>query len=423
MARKWSLVRTFRSVLVVAALSVASAIASVPLVARTAPAPPAARPILILISIDGFRWDYFDRAKIPALRALAARGVRSQGLIPSFPSITFPNHYTIVTGLRPDHHGIIANGMFDPTIGPDKFTMSSKTAIDPRWWGGEPIWITAMTQGQRAAAMFWPGSEAVLPTFWSTFDDEKPNPEKVAQVLAWMRLPDAERPTFNTLYYSDVDHAGHDYGPDAPETLAAVDRVDASIGQLVAGVETLGLTSRTTFMVVSDHGMAAASPDRMIFLDDYLPAEHLDVIEWSPVLAVRPRPGHTVDELYGKLKGKHPSLAIYKRDEVPAHFVYGTHPRTPPIIGVAEMGWTITTRQSFERRKAAGTKFQPGAHGFDPRYRELHGLFLAAGGGFREGIVVPEFDNIHVYNLMCHVLGLRPARNDGDFSQVRTFLK
>jgi predicted AlkP superfamily pyrophosphatase or phosphodiesterase len=349
--------------------------------------------------------------------------VRSQGLIPSFPSVTFPNHYTIVTGLRPDHHGVIANGMFDPTIGPDKFTMSSKTATNPRWWGGEPIWITAMTQGQHAAAMFWPGSEAVLPDFWSKFDDNKPNPEKVQQVLAWMRLPEAERPTFNTLYYSDVDHAGHDFGPDAPETLAAVDRVDASIGELVAGVEALGLTNRTTFMVVSDHGMAATSPDRVIFLDDYLPAEDLDVVEWSPVLEARPRPGHSVDELYGKLAGKHPSLSVYKRDDMPAHFVYGTHPRTPPIIGIAEAGWTITTRQSFERRKAAGTKFQPGAHGFDPRYRELHGLFVAAGPKLRQGVVVPEFENIHLYNLMCDLLGLWPAKNDGDFAQVKTFLK
>jgi predicted AlkP superfamily pyrophosphatase or phosphodiesterase len=418
MTRKWSLVRTFRSALFLAMLGVAAAIATSVLGAQ-----PAARPILILISIDGFRWDYFDKAHVPTLKALAARGVRSEGLIPSFPSVTFPNHYTIVTGLRPDHHGVIANGMFDPAIGPDKFTMSSKTALDPRWWGGEPIWITAMTQGQRAAAMFWPGSEAVLPDFWSKFDDNKPNPEKVEQVLTWMRLPEAERPTFNTLYYSDVDHAGHDYGPDAPETLKVVEQVDASIGQLVAGVEQLGLTGRTTFMVVSDHGMAATSPDRVIFLDDYLPAEDLDVIEWSPILEVRPRPGHTVDELYGKLAGKHPSLAIYKRDEMPAHFTYGTHARTPPIIGVAEMGWTITTRQSFERRKAAGTKFQPGAHGFDPRYRELHGLFIAAGPKLREGVVVPEFENIHLYNLMCDLLGLWPAKNDGDFSQVRTFLK
>ena len=127
--------------------------------------------------------------------------------------------------------------------------------------------------------------------------------------------------------------------------------------------------------------------------------------------------------MYGKLAGKHPSLSVYKRDDMPAHFVYGTHPRTPPIIGIAEAGWTITTRQSFERRKAAGTKFQPGAHGFDPRYRELHGLFVAAGPKLRQGVVVPEFENIHLYNLMCDLLGLWPAKNDGDFAQVKTFLK
>ncbi|MBP8275129.1 MAG: alkaline phosphatase family protein, partial [Acidobacteria bacterium] len=166
------------------------------------------KPILVLISIDGFRYDYFDRASVPNLKALAARGVRSQGLIPSFPSVTFPNHYTIVTGMVPDHHGIIANAMFDASIGKDKFTMSSATAKDPRWWGGEPIWTTAIKQGQKSAAMFWPGSEAVKPTYWKPFDDNVSNEDRVKQVLEWMRLPEADRPTFSTLYFSEVDHAG-----------------------------------------------------------------------------------------------------------------------------------------------------------------------------------------------------------------------
>jgi predicted AlkP superfamily pyrophosphatase or phosphodiesterase len=168
---------------------------------------------VILISFDGWRWDYLDRYEAPHLRALAARGVRAEGLIPAFPSVTYPNHYTLVTGLYPDHHGVVANSMVDPAIGADRFTMSSATARDPSWWGGEPIWTTVIKRGGRSASMFWPGSEANPPTYWLPYDGAMPNSARVARVLEWLRLPDAARPSFVTLYFSDVDSAGHRYGP------------------------------------------------------------------------------------------------------------------------------------------------------------------------------------------------------------------
>lgn len=375
---------------------------------------PATSPILVLVSIDGFRYDYFDRANVPNLKALAANGVRSQGLIPSFPSVTFPNHYTIVTGLVPDHHGIVANAMFDRAIGPDKFTMSSATAKDPRWWGGEPIWTTAIKQGQKSAAMFWPGSEAVKPTYWKPFDDKVSNSDRVKQVLEWMKLPDADRPTFSTVYFSEVDHAGHDSGPDAPETLTAAAHVDAAVGELVRGMDALGLGSRTTYVIVSDHGMAATSRDRAIYLDDYLKPDEIEVVELSPNVEINPRGATTADEIYRKLVNKHPALAVYKREELPKWLQFGSNARIPAVVGIAEVGWTVT----FHGRNVGA-----GAHGYDPRYRELHGLFIASGPRLRKGLVVPEFQNIHIYNLMCELLGLKPAPNDGDFTQVAGFLQ
>jgi predicted AlkP superfamily pyrophosphatase or phosphodiesterase len=384
-------------------------------------APVAPKPIVILVSIDGWRWDYIDRADAPHLKALAARGVRSQGLIPSFPSVTFPNHYTIVTGLLPDHHGIIGNAMFDRTIGPEKFTMTSATARDPRWWGGEPIWVTAIKQSQKSAAMFWPGSEAVKPTYWRPFDDNVPNADRVTQVLDWMKLPEADRPTFSTLYFSEVDHAGHTSGPDSPELLAAAAHVDQAMGLLFRGVNALGLADRTTYVVVSDHGMAPTSDDRLIFLDDYLAPGEIDVVEWSPNVAINPRGRTPPDELYRKLVDKHPALAVYTREQLPKRLQYGANPRIPAVIGIAEMGWTITTHTAADSRMKAGRTFGGGAHGYDPRYREMHGLFIAAGARIRHGVVVPEFQNIHVYNFMCELLHLTPAANDGDFSQVSNF--
>ena len=276
-----------------------------------------ASPILILISFDGWRWDYTDRANVPNLKALAARGVRSEGLIPSFPTVTFPNHYTIVTGLVPDHHGIVANGMFDATIGPQKFTMSAATAKDPRWWGGEPIWTTAMKQGLKSAATFWPGSEAIKPTYWRPFDDRVSNEDRVKLALELLKLPEGERPSFNTLYFSEVDHVGHDAGPDSPEVLVAAQHLDQALGQLLAGVDALGLTARTTFVVVSDHGMAQTSAERLIYLDDYVDLADIDVVEWSPNVAIRlKQPGSpaAVEALYRRLFKKHPALSVYKKE-------------------------------------------------------------------------------------------------------------
>jgi predicted AlkP superfamily pyrophosphatase or phosphodiesterase len=386
-------------------------------------------PILVLVSFDGWRWDYITRASVPNLQALASHGVRARGLVPSFPSKTFPNHYTIVTGLYPEHHGIVSNNIMDPGF-PERFTMTSETAKDARWWGGEPLWVTAIRQGQRADSMFWPGSEAAIkgvrPTEWKPFDDTLPNADRVNQVLAWLALPPDQRPSFVTLYFSETDHAGHDYGPDSPQVLEAARHLDQALGQLVSGVGTLGLLDRTNFVVVSDHGMSQLRDNQTIFLDDYLDLSTVDVIEWTPNLELAPRPGRpggssSIDEIYRALKGKHPSLAIYKREDVPAHLHYRDNPRIPPVIGLAADGWTITSHQRLADARKAGRRMG-GDHGYDPKYKSMQGLFVAAGPRIAQHRIVPEFENIHIYDFLCEILGLRPASNDGDPDVTRTFL-
>ncbi len=384
------------------------------LAAATAAAPAQPGPILILVSLDGWRWDYLARADAPHLRSLAARGVRSEGLIPAFPTVTFPNHYTIVTGLRPDHHGIVSNTMIDRSIALVRFTMSSDTARDARWWGGEPIWTLAIRNGQKSASMFWPGSEAIHPTYWRPYDEAVSNADRVRQVLAWLALPDADRPSFITLYFSDVDTAAHDTGPDSADTFDAAARLDEMVGQLLAGITRAGLQDRTTVVVVSDHGLVRTHPDRVVLLDDYIARDDVDVLDVGAFVALNPGPATTIDALYDKLAGKHPTLSVYRKAALPAALGYGRHPRVPAIVGLVEPGWTATWRQSAARETAAGWASGRGAHGYDPRHRDMHGLFVAAGPRVARGVVRPPLANVHLYAFLCALLGLTPGPHDGD---------
>ena len=387
-------------------------------------------PIVILISFDGWRWDYTDRGNVPNLKALAARGVRAKELIPSFPSLTFPNHYTIVTGLYPGHHGIVSNTMATPSM-PRKFSMSSNEVRNSTWWGGEPVWATAIRQGRRAMSMFWPGSEAAIgglsPTRWWPFDGGLPNAERVGRVLDWLSLPEAERPNFVSLYFQEVDHIGHVNGPDSPEVREAAAHLDAALGQLVAGIDRLGLSDRVNIVVVSDHGMAPHTDGQMVFLDTAIDPSTLNVISTGELVQLAPPPGReqdvsSIDAIVRAVRGKLPHVTFYKGDEIPARYHYRDHPHIAPIIGVADEGWMVTTREQEARRKP-DAEARRGAHGYDPALRSMHGLFVAAGPGVRQGVVAEPFENVHVYDFLCALLNVTPAPNDGDARAINGFLR
>ena len=381
-------------------------------------------PRVLLIGLDGFRADYLERPAALHLRALAARGVRADRMIPAFPSKTFPNHYSIVTGLAPEHHGIVANAMRDPALG--LFRLSDRTAVQTSgWWGGEPIWVTAERQGRRAATYFWPGSEAAIggvrPSWWYPYDGTRPNADRERQVLEWLALPPDSAPAFIALYFSDTDDAGHRYGPDAPQVDSAIARVDAAVGRLVAGIARLGLTDVVNVIVVADHGMAAVAPERTIVLDDYLDLTTVEIIDLNPVAMITPVDGD-VDRVMRALHGRHPALSVYRRGETPSAFRFRTHPRITPIVAVADDGWSLVTRGA-RTREAAVQAVGGGAHGYDPRFPSMAALFVAAGPGIAVGRTVPAFQNIHVYPLMAELLRLRPAPTDGALDSVRTILR
>ncbi len=387
--------------------------------------PAVQQPIVILVSIDGFRWDYLERLKPPALTALAQSGVRAEGLIPQFPSKTFPNHYTIATGLRLANHGIISNNMTDPAI-PGRFSLSNRAVLaDARWWRGDPIWNTAERQGLIASALFWPGSEATIggrqATYWAPYDDGMPNAEHVRQTLEWLALPEGKRPAFLTVYFNDVDSAGHRYGPDSQEVRDAVAAVDDALAQLVSGVRAAGLENRVNYVIVSDHGMAGLAPERMIVLDDLVDPATVEIVDSSPVVTLMPRDGNA-EALYRALVDKHPALTVYRSADLPAKYRLAGHPRLPPVIGIADEGWAIIGRRDAERWKAGGPG-GGGAHGYDPALKSMHGLFVASGPQLRSGARVPAFENIHVYELLCALLRIEPSANDGDPGVARRMLR
>ncbi|HEY4320273.1 MAG TPA: ectonucleotide pyrophosphatase/phosphodiesterase [Gemmatimonadales bacterium] len=375
---------------------------------------------VVLVSLDAFRWDYLQRPYAVNLRRLAAEGVHAQRMIPAFPSLTFPNHYTLVTGLYPEHHGIVSNTIFDSTLG--TFRISDTAAVrNPAWWGGEPIWVTAEKQGVRSGAFFWPGSEAgqggVRPTRWLKFNDRFPNAARVDSVLDWLTLPGDQALRMITLYYSDVDHAGHSYGPDSPQVDSAIARVDTMIGKLMDGIAARGLSHRVNLIVVSDHGMTGRSPDRAIFLDDYINLNDVTIVEAASLGQLIPKPGK-LETVYAALHGHNPHMAVYRKADVPARFHYNDNRRITPIVIIPDTGFTLTTHAAFAVRPPTG-----GEHGYDNLLPTMGASFIAAGPAFRHDYTSAPFQNIHVYDLLCHILGIRPAPNDGSLDSTRVLLQ
>lgn len=383
----------------------------------------ASQPTILLISLDGFRWDYPEKTETPNLDFLIKTGVRAKALTPSFPTKTFPNHYTIVTGLYPENHGIVANTMFDPEM-EARFSMGNRSAVqDGRWWGGEPIWVTAHRHGKYSAPYFWPGSEAeikgVRPKYWTPYDGTIPDEQRIKEVVRWLKLPKADRPAFITLYFSLVDDAGHRLNPDSVEMFPAIQAADRLLGLVKSQLQSKELFDQVNIIVVSDHGMAATSSQRVILIDDYIDLSTVDVVDWSPVIAIKPKPGMQ-EAIYNQLSQAHPNLKVYKRNEVPERLRYRNHPRIADIIGIADEGWSISSREFYERRPG---RFDGGTHGFDNQLPSMGALFVARGPAFKSGLIVDAFENVHLYELMCEILAIKPAPNDGDLNRVRNLLR
>src|ERR1700722_6965191 len=367
-----------------------------------------AAPYLILVSLDGFRYDYPQKYAAPNISAMGVRGASApEGMIPAFPSVTFPNHYTIVTGLYPEHHGIVNNAFYDPARRKVYSYRDAAAETDGTWYAGTPLWVLAEQQGMRAACFFWAGSEAgiqgVRPTYYMKYDQKYPNDMRVEQVLAWLRLPAEKRPHFITLYFSDVDSAGHSHGPDSEQVRAAVAEVDREIGKLAAGVAELKLP--VDLVVLADHGMEKVEGD-WINLDQYFD-KSLIVTPVEDLLYAKKKGDAAL--IYQALNGKSDKFRVYRAGKVPAELHYDGNPRLGDPVVVPTGPYVVRVSAPGAVAGAAMKFYGPpvGMHGYDPAtMASMKAIFFAAGPDIRAGATVKPFENVDVYPLVARILGL-----------------
>lgn len=384
------------------------------------------KPYVLLISLDGFRYDYAERFEAKNLLALGRRGVAAKALLPAFPSTTFPNHYTIVTGLYPAHHGIVENSFWDPALQQSFKFSDAKLNSDPRMWGGTPLWVLAEKQGVRSAAYFWPGSDVDVqgtrPGIYHNYDGQVTNEARVAEVISWMRLPMEKRPQMMMLYFSDVDHEGHSFGPDAPQLKAAVQALDKCLGDLVAGFDEAGV--KVNIVVVSDHGM--------VKLED-----RIDLAKLADFSGVRISSSETdfkiysddeakLDAVYNALK-KTPDdrFSVYRQAEIPARLHYTGNARIGDVVVLADKPFGLTVSDPNRPPRNGNGGGQRFTHGFDvSQVPEMKGIFYAAGPNIKQGPPIEEFENIHIYPWIARILGLHITdKIDGDIKVLAPVLK
>ena len=377
-----------------------------------------AKHYVVLVSLDGYRYDYPKLYSATHLQAIAARGASAlEGMIPSYPSVTFPNHYAIVTGLYPEHHGIVANNFYDPARKQHFSAGDPKTNTDGSWYGGVPLWSLAEKQGMRTACFFWPGSEAEIagerPSFYLHYNDNFPDSARVEQVIDWLKLPPDRRPHFITLYFSNTDHAGHAYGPDSPQASEAARYLDGVIGNLETKLDALKLP--IDLFVVADHGMENVVGE-WIDLERYANLSDFDTD--GPFLY--PKTEADAQKAYEKLRGSSDKFEVYRRSQFPHDLHFDSNPRAGDPIAIATGPYLIRARAEGK----PDTATVKGAHGFDPyRMKTMRAIFYAEGPDIRPAATVAPFENINIYPLIAKILGLQIGAIDGDVKVLQGILK
>jgi len=387
---------------------------------RTNSAAKQKKPYVILISLDGFRYDYADKYQATHIQALGKQGVKAASMIPGYPSVTFPNHYSIVTGMYPAHHGLVANSFYDPSFKRSYSMGNKKEVADSSWYGGTPLWTLAEQQQMICASMFWVASEAAIkgvrPTYYYNFNDRMDIGKRIQAVGNWLSLPEEKRPHFITFYLSEVDHAGHSYGPDAPQTRTAVQYADSVVYELTKVAQSSGLP--VNFVLVADHGMTAVDTLHPLAMPVNVDTAKFIIQQGGTMVNLYAKDQQDIMPLYTELKKAEKDYKAYLKKDVPAQLHYDA--KDDKMNRVGDIVLLPTWPKVFSNRKPGN-----GYHGFEPlKVKEMHAIFYAWGPAFKRNVTIPSFENVNVYPLIASILGLNYTEKiDGNKKVLQSILK
>ena len=402
-------------------------------------------PTTILISLDGFRADFLTRNITPTLNKFIANGVSPRHMLPSFPSVTFPNHYTMVTGLYPESHGVVGNTFWDPDLNEEFYYTDPARSMHPKWWAeAEPIWVTAEQQGVRTAIHMWPGSEAhipafgaagkeVAPAFLDKYNKSEALGRKVDRILGLLDLPSemdvsvlpiepVRRPQLIAAYVPNVDSHGHSDGPNSTAIRDVIASVDSMLGDLFTGLEARNLSDIVNVVIVSDHGMASTSASRLLQYEDLVDPNLIEHREGWPLYGLRPKNPADLPTIHASLAAKakdNPNFNVYLKDvDMPSRFHFTQNERIAPLWIIPKVGWAIVTEEEFDVKEAQneGKEYHPrGIHGYDHEHPLMRAIFIARGPAFPHtaGSRLEPFQNTNVYNIICDSFGIEPRPNNG----------
>lgn len=382
------------------------------------------QPYVILISFDAFRWDYVDRGVSPNIKQLIDQGVRASSLQPVFPSKTFPNHISIITGLYPIHHGIIFNNFHDP-YNNRNYKISDTTEVrESFWYRGEAFWETARRQGVITASYFWPSSDINLdykdPNIFEHYEHTRPYKDRVNGVLKWLELPYNKRPHFITLYFSLTDDIGHSKGPNSPEINLAIASLDSTLGSLISGLNEIGIRDSINIILLSDHGMTKVSVDKVINIEELLTGYDCRYSNSGPVMMVSPQK-NDLEKIYSVLKKNENHFNVYKREDIPSYYHFSENPLILELVLVADLGWSLETNNYLKWMRP---EYFNGNHGYDNHQKDMHGTFIANGPAFKMNYKTGMINCLDVYPLLCKIFNIIPSGNiDGELDRIEFILK
>ncbi|XP_010582599.1 PREDICTED: ectonucleotide pyrophosphatase/phosphodiesterase family member 5 [Haliaeetus leucocephalus] len=373
------------------------------------------QPRALLVSFDGFRWDYIYKVSTPNFHYAMENGVHVKQVTNVFITKTYPNHYTMVTGLYAESHGIVANEMYDPILN-ETFSLNKMDIHNSKFWEeASPIWVTNQKEGHKTGAAMWPGTDVkihgVFPTYYMPYNESVSFEDRVARLIDWFT---SEEPiNFGLLYWEQPDEMGHILGPENPLMGPIISDIDKKLGYLMSELKKAKLWDVINVIITSDHGMSQSSSERIIELDQYVNRELYEVIDHSPAVAILPKEGK-LDEVYEALASAHPNMTVYKKEQIPDRLHYKHNSKIQPILAVADKGWEIVYNKS--------DGFQFGNHGYDNTLPEMHPIFLAVGPAFRKNATKEVMNATDLYPLLCHLLGINPLPNNGSFNAVKDIL-